>query len=401
MTSEPSGRLYSAVTKYWPRIAAGLVAVIGLGELVVGGVTADSGLESYLIAWGATTGALWFLADRGEAALSEEGRALVGGWLTSKDLRSNVESIPKHFVILFDHIFGKRHFGWSCFARSALASTIAAIGVFGLTLTTDLWRTVPTAPYTLVGSVLFLLPMWFAYVKVRRQSGRVKAIGSALLMAVAVPLVTLALLVTSQRVPFLRLDEPGLLWSGLVSALGAFFALAFLNFGPDYLSLLETRLLLGWMARSRRWLGILVVDVLATWTIWAGWIVLFLLLLTWGAKATVLDAQSDVPSTSAIVALLWPPNFVEELFLRPRPESGFANFATMRLFFFTTFLTSVWLWVYAVSVLVSRVLVRMNNGVGFLLRVTDVEKQPFRSMGFVSVIIVSGLFALGLPLVLL
>ena len=30
-----------------------------------------------------------------------------------------------------------------------------------------------------------------------------------------------------------------------------------------------------------------------------------------------------------------------------------------------------------------------------------VERQPFRSMGFVSVIIVSALFALGLPLVLL
>ena len=36
-----------------------------------------------------------------------------------------------------------------------------------------------------------------------------------------------------------------------------------------------------------------------------------------------------------------------------------------------------------------------------ILRVTDVERQPFRSMGFVSVIIVSVLFALGLPLVLL
>jgi hypothetical protein len=34
-----------------------------------------------------------------------------------------------------------------------------------------------------------------------------------------------------------------------------------------------------------------------------------------------------------------------------------------------------------------------------LLRVTDVERQPFRWMGFVSVIIVSVLFALGLPLV--
>ena len=42
-----------------------------------------------------------------------------------------------------------------------------------------------------------------------------------------------------------------------------------------------------------------------------------------------------------------------------------------------------------------------NSGVGFLLRVTDVEKQPFRSMGFVSVLIVSALFALGLPFVLM
>ena len=32
---------------------------------------------------------------------------------------------------------------------------------------------------------------------------------------------------------------------------------------------------------------------------------------------------------------------------------------------------------------------------------TDVERQAFRSMGFVSVIIVSALFAMGLPLVLL
>ena len=73
----------------------------------------------------------------------------------------------------------------------------------------------------------------------------------------------------------------------------------------------------------------------------------------------------------------------------------------LSVFFYSAFFTSVWLWLYAASVLVSRVLLRMNSGVGFLLRVTDVEKQPFRSMGFVSVIIVSGLFLLGLPLVLL
>ena len=43
----------------------------------------------------------------------------------------------------------------------------------------------------------------------------------------------------------------------------------------------------------------------------------------------------------------------------------------------------------------------MNSGIGFLLRVTDVERQPFRSMGFVSVLITTGLFLAGLPLVLL
>ena len=42
----------------------------------------------------------------------------------------------------------------------------------------------------------------------------------------------------------------------------------------------------------------------------------------------------------------------------------------------------------------------MTCGCGRRLR-ADVERQPFRSMGFVSVIIVSVLFALGLPLVLL
>jgi len=71
------------------------------------------------------------------------------------------------------------------------------------------------------------------------------------------------------------------------------------------------------------------------------------------------------------------------------------------LFFYSAFFTSAWLWLYASSVLLSRLLLRMNNGVGFLIRVTDVERQPFRSMGFVSVIIVSVLFVLGLPLVLL
>jgi hypothetical protein len=61
MTPEPSGRLYSVVTKYWPQIAAGLVTVTAIAEWVVGGLTASGGLESYMFAWAATSGGLWFL----------------------------------------------------------------------------------------------------------------------------------------------------------------------------------------------------------------------------------------------------------------------------------------------------------------------------------------------------
>ncbi len=68
--------------------------------------------------------------------------------------------------------------------------------------------------------------------------------------------------------------------------------------------------------------------------------------------------------------------------------------------FLSAFFTSAWLWIYVGAVYAARFLLRMNSGVGVLLRATDLERHPFRSMGFVSVIITSALFLLALPLVL-
>lgn len=49
--------------------------MIGLLEFVVGGLTADSGLEFYLLAWAGTTGGLWFPFEKAEKSLSRESRA--------------------------------------------------------------------------------------------------------------------------------------------------------------------------------------------------------------------------------------------------------------------------------------------------------------------------------------
>jgi hypothetical protein len=79
-----------------------------------------------------------------------------------------------------------------------------------------------------------------------------------------------------------------------------------------------------------------------------------------------------------------------------RSSSGFP----IKVVFLSAFFTSAWLWIYVRAVYAVRFLLCMNSGVGFLLRATDVERQPFRSLGVVSVIITSALFLLALPLVL-
>jgi hypothetical protein len=159
----------------------------------------------------------------------------------------------------------------------------------------------------------------------------------------------------------------------------------------DYLSLLETRILVRWADKSsdgqatsgayfstetalvvahakgyQRLAHAVMVDLAAT---------VMLSMLTWG----VLGAE---------LRDLWPDS--REALISTAAAVGLAS----------SFFTSVWLWLYTGSVLLSHALVRMSAGVGSLLRLTDLERQPFRSLGFVSVIIASTLFAAGLPAVL-
>ncbi len=303
MTEQPSGKPYTAVTKYWPRIAAGFVVALGVVELVLGGITADSSLEFYLTAWAASTGGLWFLFEKAEKALSEESRKGVVAWLGTTDIRTVIESIPVRFVSLFDRIFGEKHLSVRCFARSAVASAFAV---------------------AVVGAV-------------RASTGDELATELG--------------------------EEPLMTFVGLTV-----FSIA-TNVMPDYISLLQSRWTIAWAAKGGRIIVPLLADLILTSFVSAGWILVM---------AFIVDGTPPAEQIQDIIG------------------GGLSS-----IWFYSGFFTSVWLWLYMLAVPASRILLRMNNGVGFLLRVTDVEKQPFRSMGFVSVIIVSALFALGLPLVLL
>ena len=132
MTSEPSGRIYSAVTKYWPRIASGLIVVAGVAEVVLGENKPGFTFGFYFFAWATTTGGLWFLFDVAEKSLSADSRDRVTTRLVKADADPALRAIPSQFSGLFDRIFGEHHLNRWCFSRSCIASTVAVAVVLAL-----------------------------------------------------------------------------------------------------------------------------------------------------------------------------------------------------------------------------------------------------------------------------
>ena len=406
-----SGTLYRTITRYWPRIAAGLVGFALVLDFFVGNLAAEGGLlEFYVFAWASTTGGLWFLFEKAEKALSEESRDTVVGWVREADFKSGIESISAQFATLFDKLFGERHLSRRCFARSCVASLITTMLLIAAWLTSR-------------------LPRFYGVAMESSQGQPFTELGD-----------TEALLGTVVE----SLDISGLGSTGLM----VLSAVVVLNFLPDFASLWETRLLVAWARKQRSLWTLLLVDALFTATLSFAWVVgvgtatglyrppprpeeYTARTLHWVREATWFDdnvawrggpplrTKFDVEPASIepIVAAIEAAPDEGVLFISGgsdrsvRPgrglvqlyqAGGWGDFVSTPLatFFYSAFFTSIWLWLYVASILVSRLLLRMNNGVGFLLRVTDVERQPFRSLGFVSVIIASVIFALGLPLVL-
>ncbi len=104
----------------------------------------------------------------------------------------------------------------------------------------------------------------------------------------------------------------------------------------DYVSLLETRLLLGWLKRSRRWwvqalvlLGDLVVTGAIIWAaLWA--------VQASGLTALLLGTEPD--QLAEVVGL----------------------FSPLAVFFYSTFVTSVWTWGFILSTWLMRALARLS-----------------------------------------
>ena len=187
---------------------------------------------------------------------------------------------------------------------------------------------------------------------------------------------------------FWGLGDDGPSPTALMSGLPAILLLAALNVAPDFVSLLQTRWVLRWCPG---W-ALVVLDGVATAVI-AGAVFLVIHVGLFG----MVGHGSFDPAWSGIFTAI-PENLYGLISLDPE-LSMFG--VTLGIFFYSTFLTSIWLWLYLAAGAAVRVAGGFGVGLRWLRAFTDIDEQPFRSLGFAAVLITTLIFLAGIPLILL
>ena len=182
-----------------------------------------------------------------------------------------------------------------------------------------------------------------------------------------------------------------LLLEGLIDEVSqnvSFFDMAvwafFLNVPIDYFSLLETRYVIKWMSMVRSlgvWLGFLCLDLLLTIGLFVGiyWVLVY-------------------PTISMGI-----PEFFRWFFEMNTSismiEKGGQSIIT--IFFYSTFFTSFWVWLYALSCFIVRLASLADWSWKALTWSVDVENKPILSLGTISIVLITLGYFVVAPFVLL
>lgn len=141
-----------------------------------------------------------------------------------------------------------------------------------------------------------------------------------------------------------------------------------INIIPDYFSLLETRTILRWMPDNQlSVITLLLIDLLFTTLI-----ALLSLVATYSAYIIYVGGEIKIIDIVYIKD--------SAIQFKPFITSGY----TPGVFFYTTFLTSIWIWLYIISGIIIKGSVALGSGWFTFVRVFDISDKPIRSLGFVS-----------------
>jgi hypothetical protein len=291
-----------------------------------------------LIACTAIVGFVVLLFIFGDRVLARDRRRELGGWLIDElPADARVDALPKAFIEWFDRLFESR--------------TVRALGVsFYLP---SFWRSAVASFFALVAAFI----VWFA-----TKGG------------------------------FSQPPSEGTNISLLLVLYGG--ATVVTNIIPDYLSLVESRFVLGKMSETRSLIGKLVwlvVDAFLTTAI-----VFFFL---WGSGLLLLPL---VPQDSLYaVGCLTRENFdfarmvdIAIAGLTFSTPPGTINYDVSAIYIYSSFFTSFWVWLYLGSSLLVRLAQLIPGLREFLRRACRVHDYPLRVLAVVSGLVAVGLFVL-------
>ncbi|MDX1579525.1 MAG: hypothetical protein R3266_13660, partial [Gemmatimonadota bacterium] len=292
-------------------------------------------LLAYLVSWLIIVVGLWFLFERAEETVSPAGRARVSAWLRVREGPAGAEA------------------GGIDAARWAEGFVGAFDRIFGpkhLSLHCFLRSTAAS-----VVAVTVLLLLWIA-IRPEQFSAFASTQG--------------------------------------MRGLGEVILITFIvNVVADYLSLLETRVAL---TRLERWrsvwarAGVLVADALATFVVW----LVFYAGLPFLLIADVSSIANDVMLFLQFQVWSYAPTIHEVMSL-----SAEGGGPPVGIWFYSTFLTSIWLWLYLGAGLLARAAdatgTATARGFASLAGWFDADRQPFRVLGLAAMVIVTAAYGFG------
>jgi hypothetical protein len=291
-----------------------------------------SAVIAYLLSWITITGAIWTFFNRVEEVASAESKNSFSEWLKNINA-GNLKYWSIHIINAFDAVFGKKHLSIRCFLFSSLASLICV-------------------------SVIA-----FGYFS--QNPEKIKLVFSNF---ISIPFLMILFLV--------------------------------LNLIPDYLSLLETRLVLSFIKNAENSMKItlwfLVNLFLTAILIFLTILIISLLFLPFGRLvpfgngfkfAGQLFLQGLMFSTGTITIFNGP--YVGSDFSASNINMNFSNDISLGIFFYSTFLTSAWILLFYLSGVISKVLNRSKSIFVWVINRLDIESKPFKSIGFMFILIVT------------
>lgn len=168
------------------------------------------------------------------------------------------------------------------------------------------------------------------------------------------------------------------------------------NLLPDYLSLIETRYLLGRLGdrpKPRKVLLCLVLDFIATITIFALIFPTFTFLNIVALGHVPFELGQFVSAYETVTPIIF------GYLLFPTLDIGSSYLFEDLIQFWTTFFTSVWLWLFGLALLIATAGERFGGPVWLWLRdrILDFDEKPILSLGWLASAVTLVGFMIALP----